>query len=375
MNGFRWPTRRSVAPETPLQLAERLPNLRADPRLVHTSETPEAAGEAGMEGPSQAERAAAMEALRRRVDARRAAPVVPAGPATSVDLGAAVDAAVRKALAERDRAEADAKRRRSAEAARREREEREAAARGGPCQFCGLVLSWQKGDNGERVGRWYDNGKTCAWCELDRANFAGLGGGRSDPEHRIEVLKKHLVPGTEWRGQHLLDRCRGFRWWRDTPGAVGVETPGERFAHVDRAALAATLEPPEQKPVTRDPCGRCGCSHLWLLTHGVQGHGPQQVLTEEWACAGCRGFGSLVEVIGWRIQMPTWVLETLGAGMSRMLGAYWWNEDPSHPRPCTSPFDHIDWNAVRRNAFAVFPNERQWGNVTAWEQAKAAAKA
>lgn len=374
MNGFKWPGRRHVAAETPTQFAERLERVHADPRLVHTTETSasEPAREAGVDEKAQA----AMEALRARVAAAKVAPVAPpVRPVREavVDRDELVRRQIEMVLAERERREVVA-------AARAELKRREAQARGGPCQFCGLTMSWEPGDDGEPVGRWYDDGKTCTWCDSDRIDFPGPTGKLSDLEHRVRVLTKYVVPGTGWRGQYLLDRCRGFRWWRDTPGAATVQDSGDRFAYVDRAALAAVLEPPPVRYETREPCRRCGVPDRWVLTRGYSGFGHTATAVESWKCTACNDASDPVWLICRFTGLAPWKVESLGTAAAGVFGVGWWADDAAGgsadpPQPCATAFAYIDQAAARRAAWRLFQRERDYGNPAFWQAARDAAGA
>lgn len=190
-------------------------------------------------GIGEAEARAKLDALREQVHrfAPAARPVngrtpgrrhVDTSPLSAVDP-AALDAAVNRALAERDRRQAEA-------AAQAERDRAEALAHGGPCRYCGVTMSWEHDPEHDRaIGRWYAD--VCAWCEDDRA--WGIAG-RTDSELRDLVLRR-LLPYdlTREYGLGFLAEAAGFRWWREVPGAPSSAT--ERFAYVDREALAARL--------------------------------------------------------------------------------------------------------------------------------------
>lgn len=361
MNGFRWPGQRRVAPETPLQLAERLPNLRTDPRLVHTSETsPEPAGEAGVEGPSEVDVAAAMAALRRRVEATRTAPVVPVRPV-------AEPLTVEQMIA----AEFDRRERERAEAAERaERQLQHALAQGGPCRWCGATASWERDEHGTPMGKWY-SGPECASCNSDRAEWPKS----TDLDRRLAVVNKLLPRDVTkwWTAEYLLERTH-FKWWSETPGAVTSDR--ERFAYVDTAAMVEALTTKPVEYETREPCQRCGCPSRWMWTRSYQVAGSGHVAVEQWTCKGCHEVDDILaltsRVIG--LGMPT--IDSVGTLAGKTLGVTWWADSPDGgkadpPRPCETPFGYIDWDAVRRNAFEAFPGERQWGSVTAWEHARA----
>jgi hypothetical protein len=314
------------------------------------------------------------EELRRRLDAmwadiRSDPPARPAPPQVASIDQATLDAAVEKALAERERQAAIA-------AAKAERERQEAVATGGPCRYCGITRSWEHDPETDRpIGRWHDDGRICAWCEADRV--WGITG-RTDHEHRIAALRSLLPPEvTKWWADHALPERTGFRWWVETPGAATSET--DRFAYVDREALAARLADKPIQYETREPCRRCGCPHMWR--HGTA-VAPGNAIVETVECVGCRKVADLVYLTMWATGLSRPSVENLGTVAERVLGVHWWSDDPNGgaadpPRPCTIPFAYIDRQAARRRAFEVFGREDwaelRFGNPSAYAAARAAA--
>lgn len=375
MNGFPWRGRRNVVQETPLQLADRLPHLRADPRLVHTSEAQEPAGEAGVDATAEADREAAWEALRTRVHTANAR-VVAAQQEALADRAAA-EAAVPKPMTVEEMVAAELDRRereRVAAEARAERERQRALAVGGPCKLCGATESWERDGNGVLSGKWYA-GPTCGICNAERERWPHS----TDEERRLAVVKRLLPQDVTkwWHAPYLLDKVQ-FRWWHETPGAVTSDR--KQWAYVDTAAMidALTVKPVEYS--TREPCERCGCRSQWMWTRAYNGEGHTAVPVEQWMCKGCQEVPDLL----------AWVCRVIGLGsaalldnsralLEKQLDVAWWANSPAGgaadpPRPCDTPFGYVDLDDVRRRAFEAFPDERKWGSVTSWERARAAAQ-
>lgn len=373
MNGVRWPGRVQVVAPTPAELGERLRRRRGGqvgqvPGVVEVSPPVPVNVDVDQAPPvvedPQVARQEAMDALRQRVKSHQVVPV-----ATSTGAGAAEPSS----LEDRFDAWLKAREHREAEdAARRAREERERAAVGGPCQFCGLVRSWERGEDGHPVGHWYDDGRTCTWCQGDRSDF-----GVTELEHRAMVLRK-LIPEDVvkfWDDKHLLEKCAGFRWWRDTPGATTGEHVGERFAYADQDGLTAALRPAPLQQVTRDPCPRCGCPSRWMWTRGYQGVGYTAVTVETWQCDGCRHVADLTDLMGRLSGLGLPAVESLGPAAGVVLGVAWWRDAPNGggvdpPCPSAEPFGYVDRGAVCRRALELFPNGRHWRSVSALVRAR-----
>jgi len=182
----------------------------------------------------------------------------PAAAAAQLDADAQLDL-LDRALARR-RAERDAQARR-------------AAAKGGPCRYCGTVESWER----PGVGGWLQAaGQSVCWsCAHERGGPAG-----DDRTHRIRAARLVLgqTAAPPWAGHGTTPAARwwhddylaaAMRWWHEAPGA----RPGrgaERFAYLNGPELVARLyagrEPKPPKLEKGPKCPRCKARDRWLVT-------------------------------------------------------------------------------------------------------------
>lgn len=382
MNMFRWSGRADVV--SPAEVAGQVrqrrdappaPVVAAPPVLVHTSQTPtavevESAGE--RVDPEVEER---MRRLRERVSAsRRSVERVSTAPAAAVDT----------TITEEDRFETwfQARQRREEQArARRAQEAEQAASRGGPCKFCGVTRSWERVPRRARpVGRWYDSGTVCAVCEQTRTDHGRTRLG--DLEHRETVLYE-LVPRWVrriWLPGPLAERVR-LPWWSES-GAGPATRP---FEHVDVDAMVAALRPAAPVYETREPCRRCGVADRWATStvpENMSYVGPAAVqpMTTVTRCAARSAFAycdpveSFEQFVGRVTGLSAGAIESLGPAVGQVLGVHWWADAPNGgrmvpPRPCDSPYGHVDRQAVCRRALEMFPDPRSWRSMDAMRRA------
>jgi hypothetical protein len=158
----------------------------------------------------------------------------------------------------------------------RRRRERDAEgervkARAYTCSRCGAGESWRAGR-----GLWFhdDRGPVCSACDLDRRSFQRPDGAiSSDAEHRARIIAELIGPELaryQWPPLLVARAPELLPWWHETPGARA----GERFAYVDREALAASLHappPPPPKLHSRGRRYRCpGCGARGEVWSGEQ---------------------------------------------------------------------------------------------------------
>jgi hypothetical protein len=155
-----------------------------------------------------------------------------------------------------------------------------AKSKGGPCQFCGTTVSWER----PGVGGWLQLGgaPVCHICAADRGGLAG-----DDREHRIRacdlILGDYPAPPDAGAGPPTVRarwwpdyKADAMRWWFEVPGA----RPGQgakRFAYTTAAELTDRLyrETREQRkraaPVLRSRgrrhrCPGCGArGEVWRV--------------------------------------------------------------------------------------------------------------
>jgi hypothetical protein len=248
-------------------------------------------------------------------------------------------------------AEAVARARRRAELVERARGEFADAralaerARGGPCCYCGVVVSyagWHTGTAG---------GQCCGRCKDDRRDPIGLGAVDGDPAHRWRVLLR-LLPELQgrWLPEYAMPRSR-FAWWHETPGAPAGGAP---FAYVDREQLRANLRPPAPAPLARrEPCPRCGMADRWrreerpVRTELWDRPGPVPFgatppeLVETWTCTACQGWPeSLDECAALAAGVKPYGSHLYG--LAERLGVGWWADQPTRRarRAAAGPFAH-----------------------------------
>jgi len=279
-----------------------------------------------------------------------------------------IDAAVRAVLAERERAEAEARRRAEAE-----------RFKGGPCGFCGVEESTERGIGGAIVGQWYDRSgrPVCTWCD---ETFRNDGVNLTDDEHRDRVLRDLLRGHPElpfWSGPHLARKTE-FRWWHESgAGAAGAGGGTTRFAYIDRARLDESLRPASAGTPYLDgePCGGCGCAHMWVLVpestrdvevrEGTKTTHESTVVPAHHSCRGCasiRDMGEVVEkLVGLRYNAD---FRTLGVGWFKELPA----GDPRR-KLTQAPFMYLgDLGELRRRAFEAHPDQRHWRAFEMWRR-------
>jgi hypothetical protein len=295
-------------------------------------------------------------------------------PPAQVDQ-AALAAAVDRVLADRERRQAEA-------AAQAERERAEALAIGGPCKYCGITTSWEHDRVADRPEpRWYAG--VCAGCNGD-AQWTDAGVARTDGERRDAVLRRLLPPEvTRWHALGYLAERSGFRWWHEVPGAATSAT--ERFAYVDRHALAARLAPSPPQYEAGDPCPRCGVQSLWRTVSGpASAYDPHSGTVEVLHCAGCGRFAELEDLAVWATGLTRHAFRSLGQAAEAVLGVHWWAEHPAGgrakpPQPCTTPFGYLDRAAARAAAYRVLGRgawaELAFGGPIAHQAARAAYEA
>jgi hypothetical protein len=135
------------------------------------------------------------------------------------------------------------------------------------CSRCGCRESWLRPGK----GGWHrdQHGAVCHPCDLDRRSFRRPDGAiMGDDEHRARVIAELIGPErARWQWPPLLvARARELLpWWCEVPGAR-PGTGAERFAYVDREALAASLraKPPPPPELVKGPkCPKCKTRDRW----------------------------------------------------------------------------------------------------------------
>jgi hypothetical protein len=147
--------------------------------------------------------------------------------------------------------------------AERKAEAERAKATAYTCSRCGVGVSWRAGK-----GWWFQDqhGPVCSPCDLDRRSFQRPDGAiLGDAEHRARVIAELIGPEQarfQWPPFLVARAPELLRWWCEVPGTP----PGERFAYVDREALAASLKakpPPPPELVRWRKCPRCKARDCW----------------------------------------------------------------------------------------------------------------
>jgi hypothetical protein len=193
--------------------------------------------------------------------------------------------------------------------AEREAEAKRADSHGGPCRYCGTVVSWQA----PGVGGWLQlqGSPVCHGCAADRGGLAG-----DDRTDRIRAARLVLgdTPAPAWAGHGDSPAARWWHddylatamvWWYEVPGA----RPGrgaERFGYLTGLQLVARLyQGREPRPPTlysrgrRMRCPGCGCKgECWQVEQvGVSGaitstgelsRVARAHFRVTWTCSRCR---------------------------------------------------------------------------------------
>jgi hypothetical protein len=294
-------------------------------------------------------------------------------------------------------------------------ERRHASARGGPCAYCGITVSYRRQDDGPAIGEWHTLrvGQVCAFCsdDLDHAgdDMNETWTTNVDDYHRRNIITQ--LVGREiakfWYDQFLLPAAReaGFVWWHES-GAPA--TGHERFAHIDVDRLRLLLDPstraaalpqPEPEPLLDGPpCPRCGCRHMWMVEptpaagsispYAQAGRtrvngGPFQA-GQFLVCVGCHHVGSLAELLsrllGTKLMRDGYdsVLPPIGGTVTVLtnhtfthLGTGWYADLPDDdPRRAltAAPFQYVgDLGELRRRAIDLWPSREHWRHQGLWQ--------
>jgi hypothetical protein len=273
--------------------------------------------------------------------------------------------------------------------AREKAEAQAAAARGGPCRYCGVQWSWKA----PGIGEWQRDGAglVCLACDADRRYFRARDAGiRPDLEHRATVLRDLLDLPAPWLDGYLVERS-GFRWWSEVPDAPGGGD--HRFAYVTTDEIMRRLYP--SHPDTREPgppCPRCGVADCWLTTERyVPGYEDAQGnwssdparwprVESERVCQACRTMPANVDD-----HAAALVGLALGTqGCAAKLGVSWHADRPRPRRRATRP---LDWwpplPELRARAWQAYGQkpgewyraaEGRWRSGAAMRRAEADAK-
>jgi hypothetical protein len=193
--------------------------------------------------------------------------------------------------------------------AERDAQAKRAAAKGGPCRYCGTVESWERPE----AGGWLQaEGQPVCWaCAHERGGPAG-----GDRQHRIRAARLVLgqTPAPPWAGHGDQPAARYWHddyladamvWWFEVPAAP----PGrgvERFGYLSGPELVARLyqgreptAPTRYSRGRRHRCEGCGCKgECWqveqvgvsaaVTSKGELSRVARAHFRLTWTCSRCR---------------------------------------------------------------------------------------